>query len=222
MLMGAHYKIRTEKTGHYFTHGQLTGETKFVWICLHGYGQLGKHFIQRFEFLSPRKHFVVVPEGLNRFYYEGTNERPVANWMTREDRLDEIADFIGFLESLRDKIGWDKNPSVQLIYLGFSQGVTTMLRWLHDVMPRADYLLMWAGGLPDDLLFSYRKPYFSQIPSYFFIGDKDPYFTPDTLEQYQGLVDAIGFDLKVQQFCGTHKVDEKTLGQWIAAHLSNG
>ena len=71
-------------------------------------------------------------------------------------------------------------------------------------------------------LFSYRKPYFSQIPTYFFIGDKDPYFTPDTLEQYQGLVDAIGFDLKVQQFCGTHKVDEKTLGQWVAAHLSNG
>ena len=47
--MGAHYKIRAEKTGHYFTHGKMTGETRFVWVCLHGYGQLGKYFIQRFE-----------------------------------------------------------------------------------------------------------------------------------------------------------------------------
>lgn len=102
--MGAHYKIRTEKTGHYFTHGTMTEKTRYVWVCLHGYGQLGKFFIQRFEFLDPALHFVVVPEGLNRFYFEGVNEKPVASWMTKEDRLDEIADYVLYLEALRIKL----------------------------------------------------------------------------------------------------------------------
>jgi len=219
--MGAHYKIRAEKTGHYFTHGTMTGETRFVWVCLHGYGQLGKYFVQRFEFLDPRTHFVIAPEGLNRFYFEGVNERPVASWMTREDRLDEIADLIGFLELLRAKIRWDKNPEVKVIYLGFSQGVTTLLRWLHDIAPRADFLLLWAGGLPDDLYFGRRKEYFHQIPAHYFVGDKDPYFNPDTLEEKKWLVDAIGLNLILHHYPGTHKVDRDALGIWAKAHLDH-
>ncbi len=217
--MGAHYKIRTEKTGHYFTHGQLTEATRYVWVCLHGYGQLGKYFIQRFEFLDPRINFVIVPEGLNRFYFEGVNGRPVASWMTREDRLDEIADFIGFLELLRARIGWDKNESVKVIYCGFSQGVTTMLRWLNDARPRADFLQLWAGGLPDDLLNGPAKGYFGAIPGHYFIGDKDPYFTPDTYADKQFLVEAIGLELQLHTFAGTHKVDELALKNWITAYL---
>lgn len=218
--MGAHYKIRAEKTGHYFTHGTLTGETRFVWVCLHGYGQLGKYFIQRFEFLDPNIHYVIAPEGLNRFYFEGVNERPVASWMTREDRLDEIADFILFLEALRHKISWDKHPDIKVIYLGFSQGVTTLLRWLHDIGPRADFLLMWAGGVPDDLLFAHRQEYFKQIQSHFFVGDKDPYFTPGLVMDKKHLMDDIGIALNLHEYPGTHKIDEVTLKNWVAQHLT--
>ncbi len=218
--MGAHYKIRAEKTGHYFTHGKLTSETRFVWVCLHGYGQLGKYFIQRFEFLDPNKHYVIVPEGLNRFYFEGVNERPVASWMTREDRLDEIADFILFLEALRHKISWDKHPDIKVIFLGFSQGVTTLLRWLHDIGPRADFLLMWAGGLPDDLFFERRKEYFGKISSHYFVGDKDPYFAPGLVMDKKHLMDDIGLEISLHEFSGTHKVDEATLKDWVAQHLT--
>lgn len=217
--MGAHYKIRAEKTGHYFTHGTLTGETKFVWVCLHGYGQLAKYFIQRFEFLDPRIHYVIAPEGLNRFYFEGVNERPVASWMTREDRLDEIADFVLFIEALRNNLRWDKHAEIKVIYLGFSQGVTTLIRWLHDIGPRADFLLMWAGGLPDDLLFSKRQEYFKQLESHYFVGDKDPYFTPELVMDKKQMLDDMGIQYKLHEYPGTHKVDEATLKQWVAQYL---
>ncbi len=217
--MGAHYKIRTEKTGHYYTHGSLTSQTRYVWVCLHGYGQLAKYFVQRFEFLDPRSHFVIAPEGLNRFYFEGVNERPVASWMTREDRLDEIADLIEFLELLRAKIGWDKNPEVKVIYFGFSQGVTTLLRWLHDIAPRVDFLLLWAGGLPDDILFNHRREYFRQLSTHYFLGDKDPYFTSFVFEEKKTLVQSIGFELNMHHYFGAHKVDEATLKQWTLDYL---
>ena len=218
--MGAHYKIRAEKTGHYFTHGSIMDTTRFVWICLHGYGQLGKYFIQRFEFLDPALHYVIAPEGLNRFYFEGVNGRPVSSWMTREDRLDEIADFVLFLEALRNKLKWDKNPSLKVIYLGFSQGVTTLLRWLNDAAPRADYLLLWAGGLPDDIRFDHRREYFGNIPVHYFVGDKDPYFSPELVMANGGLLDEIGLNIQLHHFHGTHKVDEATLNEWIHQHLN--
>ena len=218
--MAAHYKIRTEKTGHYFTHGRWEDTTRYVWICLHGYGQLGKYFIQRFSFLDPSQHFVIAPEGLNRFYFEGVNGRPVSSWMTREDRLDEIADFIGFLETLRTRIGWDKNPDVKVICLGFSQGVTTVLRWLHDITPRVDYLLLWAGGLPDELAFDYRRPYFNSIKSFYFVGDKDPFFTDQILEEKKPLIDEIGLNMHLQYFHGSHTVDENALKTWVRENLS--
>lgn len=217
--MPNHFKIRTEKTGHYFTHGSLTGDTKYVWICLHGYGQLAKYFIQKFTFLDPQSHFVVAPEGLNRFYFEGVNERPVATWMTREDRLDEIADFVLFLNLLREKIGWDKNPNTKVIYLGFSQGVTTLLRWLEDAAPRANYLLLWAGGIPDDISFAYRKSYFQQISSHYFVGDKDPYFDTTLIKDKKPMLEAIGLSTELHSFSGSHTVDEVTLRAWAEKYL---
>lgn len=216
--MGKHYKIRTEKTGHYFTHGLWSGDTKYIWICLHGYGQLAKYFIQRFEFLDPAKHYVIAPEGLNRFYFEGLNDRPVAGWMTREDRLDEIADFVLFLNALREKIGWEKSAQAKIIYFGFSQGVATMMRWLSDSAPRVDYLLLWAGGLPDDILYAHRRDYFSQTSAHFFMGDEDPYIREQDIEEKKPLFFSTGMRLQLHSYAGGHKMDEEVLKQWVENH----
>lgn len=217
--MGSHYKIRTEKTGHYFTHGSLDAGTKFVWVCLHGYGQLGKYFIQKFQFLDPRIHYVIVPEGLNRFYLEGVDDRPVATWMTREDRLDEIADYILFLELLKSKKGWDKNPNHTIIYFGFSQGATSLMRWLIDSTPRVDYLLLWAGGLPDDLTFEHRKTYFQNIPTHYFLGDKDQYISPHVWDERKSLMESMGMKVQLHQYAGDHRVEEAVLKKWVEEHL---
>lgn len=217
--MGSHYKIRTGKTGHYYMHGTLIETTRYVWICFHGYGQLAKYFIQKFEFLDKAKHCVIVPEGLNRFYFEGANERPLANWMTREDRLDEIADYVEYIEALRKKLSWDKNPDIKVIYLGFSQGVTTLLRWMTNLHPRADYLLMWAGSVPDDILPDPHRDFFNSIPAHFFVGDRDPYIKEERKNVLIELMDQIGMKAEIHSFQGEHKADEATLQQWVKTYL---
>jgi len=217
--LGAHYKIRTEKTGHFFMHGTITDKTRYVWICVHGYGQLGKYFSQKFEFLDPAINYVLVPEGLNRFYFEGVNERPVASWMTKEDRLDEIADYVLFLEALRMKLSWDKNPEVKVIYVGFSQGVNTLIRWMANVHQRCDHLLLWAGMLPDDILYEQHKAYFSTIPTDYFIGKQDPYFNEERANEIIQLINKSGLQTRVQRFEGDHRVDENVLKNWIAVYV---
>lgn len=217
--MAAHYKIRTEKTGHYFTHGSLTDTTRYVWVCLHGYGQLGKYFVQRFEFLDPALHYVVVPEALNRFYFEGVNEKPVASWMTKEDRLDEIADYVIYLELLRQKVGWERNANAKIIYFGFSQGVTTIFRWIQNAAPRLDYLLLWAGGFPDDILFEHRRAYLKQLTCHYFLGDADPYIKPGMFVDHKNLIDGLGLDIQVTHYKGDHRVDPDILSKWVNENL---
>jgi predicted esterase len=212
--LGLHYKIRTEKTGHYYVHGKMTDQTRYVWVCLHGYGQLAKYFINRFEFLDPVTHHVIVPEGLNRFYLEGVNEKPVATWMTREDRLDEIADYIIFLENLRHKMGWDRNPDFRVIYFAFSQGVATLIRWLMNSHPRVDELILWSGHPPDEMLLEQHRDYFSAISSHYFIGRNDQYLSEERLYQIQALLERAGIEAEYHWYDGEHKVDPEVLKHW--------
>lgn len=164
---------------------------------------------------------MIVPEGLNRFYFEGVSERPVASWMTREDRLDEIADYVQFLESLRAKVGWDKNPDVKIIYLGFSQGVNTLMRWLMNVHQRCDHLVFWAGAIPDDVLYTNHQAYLSSIPVHYFIGKDDPYFKEQQINEIQKLIDRAGLKVTLNKFDGDHKVDENVLRRWIEQELTS-
>lgn len=212
-------KIRTTKTAHCAAWGTPGPKTRYVWICFHGYGQLVKYFIQRFQHLDPEIHYVLAPEGLNRFYFEGLQDRPVATWMTREDRLDEIADYVQYLHILRDKTGWERIPNCKIIYLGFSQGVTTMHRWMHNVKPKADYLLMWAGGLADDIFAKSSSSYFESIPSWYFIGDKDQYVTQNKIYESQPQFRSFGFNPSIIPYEGDHRIYSEVLDTWITENL---
>jgi hypothetical protein len=77
-------KLSIEKTIRYFTIGDIE-KAKYLLIALHGYGQLSSYFGKKFEDL-PNEFFIVIPEGMHRFYLDGTSGRVGASWMTKEAR----------------------------------------------------------------------------------------------------------------------------------------
>ncbi len=99
--MDAHH-LPVGRTARYYTLGPIGAATRQVWFACHGYGQLAERFLQRFEPLDDGAHLIVAPEGLSRFYLsDNPRERRVgATWMTREDRLNEIADYVRYLDTL--------------------------------------------------------------------------------------------------------------------------
>lgn len=215
--MQAHFKIRTEKTGHYYTHGTLGASTRFAWVVLHGYGQQAAQFIRKFDGLDPARHFVVAPEGLNRFYFEGLNERPVSTWMTRQDRLDEIADYVLFLEQVRAKVGWEKQAGIQVILLGFSQGVSTLVRWMHNARPRVDHLVLWAGGWPEDMDIASSRAYFNDIPCTYFLGRQDQYISIEKVRARLESQWPMDRKPELLLFEGDHRVSRRELHAWVRA-----
>lgn len=103
--------------------------TKGTLYVLHGYGQLAQYFIRKFQAVADHGWRIVAPEGAHRFYLEGYSGRVGASWMTKEDRLADIADYLRFLDLLR-KGRETTDGSLPHVLLGFSQGVATAFRWM--------------------------------------------------------------------------------------------
>ena len=165
----------------YHTVGTPGPKTKYVWLTAHGYGMLSLYFGKNFEFLNPEEHYVVVAEGLNRFYLQGVTGRVGANWMTKEDRLTDIENYLTLLNSLYLH---EMQPLVaqgaKVMVLGFSQGVATLSRWVNQSAPplpveNIHKLVLWAGEYPADMDPGNLAP-LRQIPVYVVVGNQDPYF----------------------------------------------
>ena len=109
------------KTARVFVLGSVEKATD-VWIVLHGYAQLANTFLSEFEHLANGHTAIVAPEGLHRFYRKGFYGDVVASWMTKEDRLTDIQDYVNYLNNLVQSFP----KSVQNVHvLGFSQCVAT-------------------------------------------------------------------------------------------------
>src|SRR4029077_15253411 len=137
--------LSTPRTARYFTLGSPEGATD-VWFVCHGYGQLASRFLERFRALESEGRCIVAPEGLSRYYLtENPTERRVgASWMTREDRLHEIDDYVRYLETLHAQV---VPATARVTALGFSQGTATVCRWAAVGAGRIDRLGVCGGGV---------------------------------------------------------------------------
>ena len=208
------HSLRVQKTARYYTVGKLNEQTKYLWLCCHGYGQLGEHFARRFDAIADEEHFIVAPEGLNRFYWQQDGQRiPAATWMTSHARLEEIADYIAYLDQVIIHIRRAAPRPLRLILFGFSQGTQTVWRYLYDRCPGLTAIILYAGTLPDDLDYTTHADYLRPIPKIFAVGDRDEFLTPENLARYQSFLDQLPAEMRLQRldFSGEHRIYRSVL-----------
>ncbi len=215
-----HRTLQVSKTAHYSTFGTLDKQhTKFIWMVCHGYGQLARKMISRFDHLDPIEHFVIAPEGLSRFYWH-TNNTPVASWMTSEDRYDEIEDLVNYLDGIYNRYCRHVNQSrVRIILFGFSQGCATLWRWIHARQPRFDSFINWAGWIPEDLSYSHLHSYLQSKKVMLHYGSKDHFITKDTVNQITDVIHDQKLNVRISQFEGGHVIPKKELISFIQDHI---
>jgi predicted esterase len=146
------HRLAVTRSARYFSlGGERPGQ---VWFVCHGYGQLAERFLDKVRVLDDASRYIVAPEGLSRFYLsERPAERRVGgSWMTREDRLAEIDDYVRYLDAVyADVFGTLDRTRVTVQALGFSQGAATVSRWVAFGTARIDRLVLWGGEFPPDL-----------------------------------------------------------------------
>lgn len=199
------------KTARYFTHGNLDNSTKFVWVIFHGYGQTVDNFLNNFESLG-RDHFVIAPEGLNKFYSRGFSGSPVASWMTSLEREHEIMDYTNYLNSLIISFNLATFINAKTIVLGFSQGVSTQSRFIESSDFKFDFSVMIAGEIGKE--FQENLPLnLANLKSLYLVGDKENILKPEKTKLHKLLFQNANCDFKI--FEGKHEINQHTIDKII-------
>lgn len=198
-----------EKLRHYKTFRYEVSEEavqgKPVLYVLHGYGQQAQYFIRKFRSLFD-DFVVIAPEGMHRFYLQGSAGRVGASWMTKEAREDDIADNISWLNALDEQITKRYQPSKKIL-LGFSQGGATAARWYHMGATPFEAMILWACVFPPDLDPSQEIK--NAEEQHFTIGSEDEFYDAKAQQELFDFYNEKGF--KVHPFEGKHDINPETL-----------
>lgn len=211
------HHLDVRRTARYWTLGDEKGAGD-VWFVLHGYMQLARRFLRRFESLYTGGRLVVAPEGLSRFYVRSGGGRHGAasvvgaSWMTREDRLAEIADYVAYLDGLSDRIVAEAADGAHVTVLGFSQGVATASRWVTQGEMRPDRLVLWGDFLPPDLDMERAAAVCQGVDVVLVRGSEDGALESADLAaaESERLAEA-GLTARRLDYLGGHEIDEATL-----------
>src|SRR5258708_20079391 len=148
------HHIGVTRSARYFTLGDSSRGVGEVWFVCHGYGQLASRFLEKVRVLDDGRRYLVAPEGLSRFYLsESPTERRVgASWMTREDRLAEIEDYVPYLDAVYAEVFGSLDRARATAHaLGDSQGASTASRRVSMGKANFDCLPFSASGVPPHL-----------------------------------------------------------------------
>ena len=202
--------------------GEPASTVRELWIVIHGYGQLAPLFIRHFEALANGTRWVLAPEALSRFYHEmpdavkhgnmpAEQRRVGAAWLTREERDQEIADSVGYLDSVYRMARVHLSPDVPLVVLGFSQGVSVACRWLalSELSPTAEHLICWSGSVPAELDPAYHR--IDARRTTLVVGNEDPWVASGVLALQQERLASLAVEPRVVTFSGGHRMDAPTL-----------
>jgi predicted esterase len=214
------HRVTVARSARYFTLGGP--EPREVWFACHGYGQLAARFLEKLRVLDDGGRCLVAPEGLSRFYLsERTTERRVgASWMTREDRLAEIADYVRYLDAVYDDVfARCDRARVTVHALGFSQGAATVSRWTAMGKARIDRVVLWGGEFPPDLDLT-RSDFAQRLRAArltLVYGRSDAYITPKVLAAVTERLEAHAIPYRGISFDGGHELQDAVLQDLAAA-----
>lgn len=200
----------------YYKTGQVTELTRQIWFVLHGYGQLAQYFIQKFSVLEQHQICVIAPEGLSRFYLEDVNARKKTGnnrvgsaWMTRENRLMDIHNYLEYLNTVYH--AEVKTSSVPVTLLGFSQGAATASRWALDNKINFERLILWSGVFPPDMDFEVGKKILKDKKTFIVYGKSDPFLDDSRFIEMNDLVKKLELSPQQIEFDGGHEIHQPTL-----------
>ena len=208
------HHIVIERRARYSVLAADPARVRDVWFVLHGYNQLAPRFVERFGVIADGTRHVVAPEGLHRQYVDHAARKVGASWMTSEDRLTDIDDYVGYLDRLHDATLEGLGASadtVRTVALGFSQGVHTLCRWLAFGRGRIERAVLWGGTAPPDLDLEAHRDRLSATDLHLVMGDADEFFGSDAVAAHESRLTGAGIPFRSWSFEGGHRLHGPTL-----------
>jgi predicted esterase len=217
--------LTVPRTARYAAFGPPPADAGEWWVVLHGYGQLAGEFLAGCRALDDGRRLVVAPEALNRFYDTSatastaahTESRVGATWMTREDRENEIADYVRYLDLLIDELAAGRSELPPIHVLAFSQATATAVRWVVRGRVRPVRLVLWGGMVPPEVDLAAPDSPLRRTRVQLVVGSRDIWATPERIAGERARLDEAAFPYEGISFTGGHRLDDSTLAALAAS-----
>lgn len=200
-------EIRTPRTARYCTAGDIKNANA-LWFVLHGHSQLARDFIGQFDYLAEPGSAVIAPEALSRAYY---GSRIGASWMTKEDRENEITDYVEYLNNLLEKILSESKQGAEINIIGYSQGAHTAVRWFTGCKHKVERLFVCSSDFPRDADFSTLKQKLADAKMYYTCGDEDEFIPMEWFDAAVMHLNESGIAIEPVRFKGRHVVNHELI-----------
>ncbi len=211
--MNESHTLKIEKSVEVITQGN-PDNAKHIWVSVHGYGQQAQFFQKHFQALAEQGHYVVVPNAINEFYWEGYTGKVGSNWMTSYRRELAIQDQLEYGNRLFSHfVKPYMKGDVKLHLFGFSQGAYTASRWATMTHMHPDSLVCFAGRPADDVLMSEHSEKLKNTRLAMAWGDKDEFISPEAIRKIEQMDWFKALNVKQFPFQGEHKVYPEVLTQ---------
>jgi dienelactone hydrolase len=190
-----------------------------LWYVLHGYGQLAPEFLEGCGALADAGRLVVAPEALSRFYdgdlatrLQQKDPKVGASWMTREERLTDIADNMAYLDEVHAHVLRSLGGArPRVTVLGFSQGAATSTRWVATGSFAVARHVIWGAAMAHDVDLADPDSPLRRPETVLVVGTRDQFATPKAVAAERMRLEAARFPVRELPFDGGHRLDDETL-----------
>lgn len=209
-----------QRKARYFLSNEPSDLRPNLCFVLHGYGQHPEYFLKKFTGINRKDILFVAPEGLHRFYLNGSSGRVGSSWLTKEDRLNDIDDYCRMLDQVAHGI-LDEYKFENIAILGFSQGVATACRWANATQIPYQSLINWAGAFPPDLDFVVAHRNLNPKNLHLLCGDSDEFISEERLKEHMAFLLEEGLRPKLHRFTGGHDIFKEPLDRLLLEVFPN-
>lgn len=199
----------------YSTLNTFSNKTKNVWFVCHGISFLSRYFLKYFNDLNPKENYIIAPQAQSKYYLGYKYKHVGASWLTRENTQKEIDNLMKYLDAVFDK---EKLPdNVNLIALGFSQGVSVIMRYMAKKKLICGQLVLLSGMIPkeltrEDFEFLNGKTKVSLI-----YGTNDEFLSEEKLiYEKKRFNELFGNEAIIIPFDGKHEVNKQVIKDLIS------
>lgn len=198
-------EITYASSNSYSTLNKLTEHTKTVWFVCHGMGYLSRFFLRYFKNLNTEENYIIAPQAPSKYYIQ-PKMHVGSNWLTKDNTASETENIMNYFDAIFKTEQIPNN--VNLIILGYSQGVSVAMRYLAKRQLQCSQLVLHSGGIPKELTTKDFKYLSEDTEVKLIYGTKDEYLDEARIQlESERAKDLFGNKVSFMPFNGKHVVN---------------
>lgn len=197
----------------YATLNVLQQSTHTIWIVFHGIGYLSRFFLNYFTGLPSDEHFIIAPQAPSKYYLNNEYKHIGASWLTREQTMEDLVNVLAYVDAVMTDQSLPDTCKINL--LGYSQGASIALRWLCHSKHRCNKLILYAGGIPNEITPKDVQFLKSTTEVSIVYGKHDEFLTTERMEQEDKKIQLLfGDKARRVSFDGGHEVRPEVIARF--------